>query len=170
MKKTDLLLGDSCIFSLGCTHWSLWAWIRQRIATDNELPLIMGDSTLRFFLHHICRQEGGGAGGVLGGGMGCLITVLQQTQLPLHRNWCRVLTNPDRKWQQRLSMFWTREVRGNKTEDIYDWKINDFFFFISDCRQWFSFELSFRNMDNYTDKVQYTAYRWQHIPYTLLMF
>lgn len=38
---------DNCVFTLGCTRSSVGAEIRRRLATDNELSLIMGDSTLR---------------------------------------------------------------------------------------------------------------------------
>lgn len=118
MKKADPLLGDNCVFSSGCTRCSVGAWIRQRIATDNELSLIMGDSTLRFFASHLQTREGVGVG---------LITVLQKNRTAPSPS--ELMQSPNQPWQEVttktvciLNIPKQRKVKDSKTEDIYDWR------------------------------------------------
>ena len=64
-------------FSLVCSRSSVGARIRRRLATDNELSLIMADTTLRCFASHL-HGRGREREGVGGGEGGDLITVVQK--------------------------------------------------------------------------------------------
>lgn len=55
------------VSSLWVAHVALWGLASDGVAADNELSLIIGDSTLRSFASHLKTR-----------GRGCLITVSQE--------------------------------------------------------------------------------------------
>lgn len=56
-----VLFWMTSVSSLRVAHSALWGLASDRLAADNELSLITGDSTLRFFALHLkTRRRGGG--------------------------------------------------------------------------------------------------------------
>lgn len=49
-------------YSLWVEHIPLWGLESDRLAADNELSLIIGDSTLRCFASYLQGRERGGGG------------------------------------------------------------------------------------------------------------